>query len=135
VARTSRDAGTPRTYVVIEVVDGMSNFSTVLPGDGADALFLTVEVQCKSRPGVNIESCKRCRQNHRATRCRVVNDTSTPPVAGDEKESWGDEEEFPGIVVFSRAQKRRLQICNGRVVVFPRLTCYSSHHPDSNGFV
>lgn len=102
--------------------------------DCADALFLTVDVQCNSRPCVSIEHCVRCRQVENRTAKRGAVKNGSASNTQNHLASPDAQGESSNIVVFNHAQKGTLQICNGHVLVSPRVTCYSSHHPGSQGF-
>lgn len=115
------------------------------PYSEGDTLYLSADLQRSSQPGVFIHSCLRCQSLQRnrdsrrkdKVRRQVSENNDSPPSAPNpagaacSTPTKGALSTTP-IIVFKDARKK--QIRDGRVLVFPRVTCSSSHHGKRQAF-
>ena len=118
-----------------------------IPSD--KTLYVLVTVQCHSWPAAQVIACRKCQQRERSRIGSTAPpnrgleiDNSTPSDQVDlrtnatssgkgKMSSASNLEDEPGIVVFKRAPWR---VSQNIVNVHLRVTCYSSHHNENEGF-
>lgn len=108
-----------------------------------DTLYLSVAVQCSSRPDQDVEKCdKCCARDYKAAKgkdnvkARTNRDSSIPEIASLSVQEEGDhlQNSAEASSIISFKGPKRQQFNGGNLYLSLYLRCYCSHHNEPNGY-